>query len=224
MRFRTAPRAAASGFTLVEVLVALFAMALLAGFAWQALEGVIRSRDAGRDSIDRTVKLSTVLTQWEQDLRAVHDSGATPSALSFDGQTLRLTRRAERAGANGMESGVALVAWSVRGGQWQRWSSPVYVRVSQLSEAWLRSLQLLGNEPEQLTVANDASEWQVFFHRGNSWTNAQSTGDVQGAVTQPNSGVPAGPARELLPNAVRLVVTLNGQRLTRDVALGPNGG
>ena len=96
-RFRSA------GFTLVEVLVALLAMALLASLAWQGLDSVLRTRDASREAIDRTTRLATVLTQWEQDLLAVHDTGVVP-ALAFDGQTLRLTRRTE--------GGVSLVAWS----------------------------------------------------------------------------------------------------------------
>jgi general secretion pathway protein J len=108
----------AAGFTLVEVLVALLAMAILSGFAWQALDGVLRTRDASREQIDRSSRLATVLTQWEQDLQAVHDSAVVPT-LAFDGQTLRLTRR--------VEGGVALVAWSLRNGRWQRWAGPAQI-------------------------------------------------------------------------------------------------
>jgi general secretion pathway protein J len=208
--------AANAGFTLVEVLVALLAMALLAAMAWQALDGVLRARDSSRDSMDRTVRLSTVLTQWEQDLRAVHDSGLVP-AISFDGQTLRLTRR--------VEGGVALVAWSVRGGLWQRWASPAVTRSGPLQEAWLRSQQLLGNEPGQLTLAEEASEWQVYFSRGGQWTNAQSTGDIAQPVAPPPAtpgSAPAAAPREQLPDAVRLVITLGGAKLTRDIALEPS--
>ena len=82
------PRRPCKGFTLVEVLVALFAMALLAGLAWQGLDSVLRTREASREAIDRTTRLATVVTQWEQDLQAVHDTGVVP-ALAFDGQTLR---------------------------------------------------------------------------------------------------------------------------------------
>lgn len=212
-------RAAARGFTLVEVLVALVAMAVLSAFAWQALDGVLRSREASRLAMDQSVQLATVITQWEQDLLAVHDTGAVP-ALAFDGQTLRLTRRSDRS--------VTLVTWAVRGGVWQRWASAPTQRSAELQEVWLRSQQFLGNEPGQLTVAERASEWQVYFHRGSDWSNAQSSGDLAAAPAAPAapaSGVavvqPA--ARELLPNAVRVVITLNGQRLTRDVALGATG-
>jgi general secretion pathway protein J len=228
------------GFTLVEVLVALLAMALLATLAWQGLDSVFRSRDAGRISIDRTVRLATVLTQWEQDLLAVHDSGAVP-ALSYDGQSLRITRRADR--------GVVLVSWSVRGGTWQRWASPAYVNGGELQDAWLRSYQLVGTEPGHLVMAQAASEWQVYFYRDNGWSNPQSTGNLApeaaaqlpppqapasgasapGAGAAPPQAPAAAPSpgavqqREVLPNAVRVIITLGGQKLTRDVLLGPTG-
>ncbi len=207
-RFRSA------GFTLVEVLVALLAMALLAGLAWQGLDSVLRTRDASREAIDRTTRLATVLTQWEQDLLAVHDTGVVP-ALAFDGQTLRLTRRTE--------GGVSLVAWSVRTGLWQRWSSLPMTRAGPLQETWLGHMQMQGSEPGHLTVAQETSEWQIYFHRGNDWSNAQSSGDL--IVTPPAlpASAAAPVAREALPNAVRLVITLAGRKLTRDIALGPQG-
>lgn len=203
------------GFTLVEVLVALLLMAILAGMAWQGLDGVLRAREASREVVARTTRLATVLMQWEQDLQAVYDTGVVPS-LAFDGQTLRLTRR--------VDDGVALVAWSVRGGVWQRWSGPGLQRAGALQQAWLASQQFLGNEAGQLTVAEGASEWQVYFHRGSEWSNAQSSGDVIAAApAAAGSAPPAAAAREALPNAVRLVITLQGRKLTRDIALGPTG-
>lgn len=201
-----------SGFTLVEVLVALLLMAILTAMAWQGLDGVLRAREASRESIDRSTRLATVLTQWEQDLQAVHDTQVVPP-LNFDGQTLRLTRR--------VDGGVALVAWAVRGGLWQRWASPSFVRSGGLQQAWLSSQQFLGNESGQLTVAQGASEWQLYYHRGNEWSNAQSSGDLVAAPAAPASG--AAPQREELPQAVRLVITLQDKKLTRDIALGPSG-
>lgn len=214
-----------SGFTLVEVLVALLALAILASLSWQGLDGILRAREVTRESLDRTSRLATVVTQWEQDLQALHDTGVVP-ALAFDGQTLRLTRRAE--------TGVALVAWSVRSGRWQRWGGPVYTRGGELQQGWLRSFQLLGNEPGHLLLAEAAADWQIYYHRGGAWTNAQSTGDLllpqapppapEDGASAPEGGPPASSLpREALPEAVRLVITLDGRTLTRDIALGPTG-
>ena len=221
---RAASRRRSTGFTLVEVLVALLVMAILAGLAWQALDGVVRARDDSQGRIDRTVRLATVLTQWEQDLQAVHDTEAVP-ALAFDGQTLRLTRRSD--------GGVLLVAWAVRNNQWQRWAGPTLANTGELQEAWLRSQQLLGTEPGTVLLAEDASQWQIYFARDGQWSNAQSTGNLVLSQQPATPGTP-GPApppptpaapvlREALPEAVRLQVTLGGQVLTRDIALGPAG-
>lgn len=235
---RAARRRRSPGFTLVEVLVALFIMAILAGLAWQGLDSIMRARDSGRGAIDRTVRLATVLTQWEQDLQSIYDTTAVPP-LSFDGQTLRLTRRTA--------GGVVVVAWAVRGGLWQRWAGPAHVRVGDLQQAWLQSQQLVGNEAGQVTLAEDASQWQVYFSRGGLWSNPQSTGNfaqvvapVVAVAAAPASAASAGAAasaagtaaaapqaaavlRETMPDAVRIVVTLGGQVLTRDIALGATG-
>jgi general secretion pathway protein J len=205
-----------TGFTLVEVLVAMMIMAILSMLTWQGLDGILRARDGSRAALDRTTRLATVVTQWEQDLQSLHETQAVP-ALHFDGRTLRLTRR--------VEGGVMLVAWSVRAGLWQRWVGPTFTRLADLQESWVASQGLLGNEPGQLTLAEGASEWQIYFHRGGAWTNAQSTGDAAGAAAA--SAAPgaatAGAPIEALPAAVRMVITLDGKQLTRDIALGPSG-
>jgi general secretion pathway protein J len=231
------------GFTLIEVLVALLIMAILATLSWQGLDGILRARDSNRDAIDRTVRLSTVLTQWEQDLQAVFDPGVGVRPLAFDGQTLRLTRRTE--------GGVMLVTWALRNGVWQRWTSPAQVRGAALQDAWSRSQAFQGQEAGQLTVATGAGPWQVYFNWGGQWSNAQSTGNQEAVAevaavapppANPASAVPAAggasappaapntPAaaasvarpitRTALPDAVRLQITLDGRQLTRDVVVG----
>lgn len=196
----------ARGFTLVELLVALFAMALLSAMAWQGLESVLKAREASRGAVEQAGRLATVLTQWEQDLLAVVDTGLAPP-LQFDGQTVRLTRRSE--------AGIVIAAWAVRDGRWQRWTSPAYTRAEALQQGWLAALQLLGTEPGQVRLADGAEGWQVYFFYDGNWANAQSTGNVAAP-----GGLPAAP-RQQLPDAVRIVVAFAGGALTRDVALGP---
>ena len=57
-----------AGFTLVEVLVAMFVMAILAVMAWRGIDGISRTREASQSRLDQTLRLTTVLGQWEQDL------------------------------------------------------------------------------------------------------------------------------------------------------------
>lgn len=54
------------GFTLVEVLVALLALAILASLSWQGLDGILRAREVTRASLDRSTRLATVVTQWSR--------------------------------------------------------------------------------------------------------------------------------------------------------------
>jgi general secretion pathway protein J len=209
-------RPAARGFTLVEALVALVVMAVLAALAWRGTDGMLRSREATRQVLDATTRLSTIVTQWEQDLFALHDEASVP-ALAFDGRTLLLAREAE--------GGVRIVAWSLQGARWQRWAGPVAVRADDLQESWLRAQQLLGDEPQQLRLLEGVAQWQIYYYRGNAWTNAQSTGDLReaGAAAAGPAGVAGGtPAREVLPSGLRLVLSMaDGRTLTRDVLLAP---
>ncbi|HMC17235.1 MAG TPA: prepilin-type N-terminal cleavage/methylation domain-containing protein [Albitalea sp.] len=221
-------RKSALGFTLVEVLVAMVIMAILAGMAWQGVDGIVRSRDASQGRLEQTLRLNTLLAQWEQDLAAVQQTTAVP-ALTFDGASLRLTRRAER--------GLQVVVWSRRPGtdgapssaSWMRWAGPAVTSSTELQDYWLRTQQFQGNEAGQLKGLTGLSQWQVYCFRGNAWSNCQSSGDVKQETASPpaaaGSGVPR-PPREALPTGVRLVLEFaegsgfNGS-LTRDVALGP---
>ena len=216
------------GFTLVEVLVALMIMAILAGMAWQGVDGIVRTRDASNAQLQQSLRLNTVMAQWEQDLASLQDTPVVP-ALGFDGASLRMTRRAD--------GGLQLVVWSLRAANglaavpgsetltastWLRWAGPVVTSQAELQEQWLRSQQFQGVEAGQLRVLEGVSQWQVYYFRAGdaSWTNAQSSGNsAPGTTFQPT-------IRPRPPIGVRLVLTLApGQArqgsLRRDVALGP---
>jgi general secretion pathway protein J len=210
-------RRGAGGFTLVEVLVAMTIMAVMAGMAWLGVDGIVRTRDASQGRLEMTSRLNTVMAQWEQDLASLQDSRILPSSILFDGATLRLTRRTPE--------GLQLVAWSLRQGQWTRWTGPVETGATALQDDWLRSQQLLGNEVNQIRMMSGVSQWQLYFYRGNAWTNAQSTGDTD-PVTPGGAANAANAA--LAPTGVRLVLTFaegsgNVGSLTRDVVLAPQG-
>jgi general secretion pathway protein J len=193
------------GFTLVEVLVALMIMAVLSTLAWRGIDGIVRARDISQAQVERSLRLNTVMAQWDQDLSALFDTPAVPH-LSFDGSTLRLVRRAP--------DGVQLVAWSLEGTQWLRWAGPVVTRFDELQDSWMRSQQLLGNEKGQLVLLDGVTDLQIQFFRDNGWSNPQSSGDVAPA----SSGGSAGQSEASL-YGVRLVLAFGEQRLTRDVAL-----
>ena len=83
-------RSRVGGFTLVEVLVALFILAIVAGLSWRGIDGMLRTRDASQERLERQLRLQSVIGQWEADLNALQDTDVVP-ALQFDGASLRLT-------------------------------------------------------------------------------------------------------------------------------------
>lgn len=184
-----------AGFTLIEVLVALFIMALMSAMAWQGVDAIARSRESTQARMDRLLRLQTVLAQWEADVREVVDTQVVPG-LNFDGATLRLTRR--------QPDGVQVVAWTLRGGSLYRWSMPAATGLDTLQDGWMRSYQLLGNEPGTLKMLEQVAQWQlfVFLTSSNGWSNAQSSGDVAQAPAAPTEPPPPEPGASGAGNGV----------------------
>ncbi|HSI49760.1 MAG TPA: prepilin-type N-terminal cleavage/methylation domain-containing protein [Ideonella sp.] len=216
--FSPQPRAA-RGFTLIEVMVALFIMAILAAMAWQGVDGLVRVRDGAQGSAERTLQMATVISQWEQDLQQLQASPGAPP-LRFDGSALRLTRRAP--------DGLMLVVWTRQDNTLYRWASPPVTRLQDLQEWWLRSQQWTSLRESALPMLTELSNWQVFYYRqgDNSWSNAQSSGNktVKQVVTQPPGDPPPenvnpNPDEEDLPVGVRVVLSVPSGTLTRDLQL-----
>lgn len=180
------------GFTLIEVLVALFILSMMAAMAWQGVDMVVRSRDIAQGRMETLLRLQSTLAQWDTDLRETIDTRVVPG-LQFDGASLRLTRR--------QPGGVQVVVWSLRGGTLQRWAAEPTPHVEALQEAWLQSYQLLGKEYGQLDALGGVTQWQAYYYsqQSQSWSNAQSTGDVQ-------ADTPQATTRQAIPDGVRLVI------------------
>jgi general secretion pathway protein J len=221
---RKSARAHLTGFTLVEVLVAMMVMAIMAGMAWQGVDGIVRARDSSQARLEQTLRLNTVIAQWQQDLASIQDTATVPLALSCDGASVRLTRRTP--------TGLQVVAWTLRpsntasGATWERWAGPPVTTTGALQDSWLRSLQLLGDEPGMVRTLTGLSQWQVYFYQGNAWSNCQSTGNLAASPAASAASGAVQPARQALPKGVRIVLSFaegsgTSGELTRDTVLGP---
>lgn len=192
------------GFTLVEVLVALGALALLALMSWRGLDALAHSQASHRARDDAVLTLQTALAQWRTDLDAATAPGGT-SALDWDGRTLRLTRRSA---AGISPPALHVVAWTLRadaqGLRWWRWQSAPLATRGDWQQAWAQAAAWAGvgfTPAATATPATDgatallpAAGWSLGYFRNGAW------GPAGAAISQD--------AGQSLPDGVRLVLTL----------------
>ena len=199
-----------SGFTLIEVLVALTIMAVMAMLTWRGIDGMARAQESTRRYTDDVLALQAGLSQWRADLDAMmvwpvtdgsppYQTSASQRSLSWDGRLLRITRTSAGEPAGGLR----VVAWTRRpDGQWLRWQSAPFLSQNAWKAAWDNAENWSQTANEQaadgtgaqaVRVAN-ATEWQVHYFRNNAWTNPLSSGAESAAAVG------------TLPDGVRLLI------------------
>lgn len=217
----------ARGFTLVELLVAIVVMSMLALLSWRSLDGMTRTQNITQQRADDLLRMQAAMGQWAADLDALIDTGEV-NALDFNGQVLRMTRR--DSGETGLDSrGIRVVAWTRltgvalaglpqisssinASGQWVRWQSGPVLRRDELARAWQRAGEWgrgalssqTGNAGADSAIALlGIDNWQLFYHRGETWGNPQSSTGNEEPV-----GGPEGSRTGSVPNGVRLELVL----------------
>jgi len=215
------------GFTLVELLVAIVVMSMLALLSWRSLDGMTRTQNITQQRADDLLRMQAAMGQWAADLDALIDTGEV-NALDFNGQVLRMTRR--DSGETGLDSrGIRVVAWTRltgvalaglpqisssinASGQWVRWQSGPVLRRDELARAWQRagewgrgavSVQAGNAGADSAIALLGIDNWQLFYHRGETWGNPQSSTGNEEPV-----GGPEGSRTGSLPNGVRLELVL----------------
>lgn len=199
---RSTPRP--GGFTLIELMVALAVLALLALMSWRGIDAMSRAQTATQAHSDDVLTVQTGLAQWRADWAEVAETSHI-TALDWNGQTLRLTRRSSTLASEGLR----VVAWTRRndnGGAWLRWQSPPLLTLDAWSSAWQQA-ERWGQNPSDADRQREVSvlpltEWQIFYYRDNAWSNPLSSSGNQPAGT---------PVTSTLPDGVRLILTLPAQ-------------
>ena len=208
----------ARGFTLLELLVALSALALMAAAGWQGLAGISRAQAHMQARAAQVMSLQAALAQWAADLDALAQLPQA-GALEWDGRALRIMRR----GMAGQTARLYVVAWTQRQGQWLRWQSPPLVTRGQVQAAWQQAGRwaqspLPADRLHELVIA-PLSAWQLFYFRDGAWSHPLSS-----------EGTAVGAERtSMVPDGLRLVLTLpEGEplagRIERDWASPRLGG
>ncbi|MDM0024849.1 PulJ/GspJ family protein [Variovorax saccharolyticus] len=189
----------AHGFTLIELMVAIAAMALLALMSWRGLDAMGRAQAQNRERGDAVLTLQTTLAQWGADLDAMVALPQT-SAIDWDGRVLRLTRRS----TDSATPMVLVVAWTLRpqtngGAHWRRWQSPGFTTRAEWQQAWAQAAAWAADGSSNTGVADvdliPLDGWQIAYFRNDAWTPAVSAAAL-------------GSTTSTLPDGVRLVLSL----------------
>ena len=196
-------RPAVTGFTLVELLVALLVMALLSLMSWRGLDAMARAETQTQAHADDLQALRNGLGQWTADLDAMatelsntHAINALPSQMEWNGQVFRITRYSGTAA----EPGLRVVAWTVGMEKdqkvWLRWQSPLLHTRAELQQAWTQAA-IWAETPTEASRMRQVSivplvDWQIFYYRGDAWSNPGSSSE----------------AANINPEGVRLVLSL----------------
>lgn len=161
-----------TGLTLIEVLVALLVMAAMALMSRLVIDGMLRSQAVAQERGASLNSLQIALAQWSRDLDRL---STTPyvNALQWDGQVLRLLRRSSN------EEALVVVAWSARGGQWQRWQSPPLSERSALLRSWALAQRPENADPAELSGAKllPIGQWQLQVWSQGQWRDAPAQDD-----------------------------------------------
>ena len=194
----------AGGFTLVELLVALAIFALMSGFAYRALNGMLESREALQKESRKWRDVALTVGRLERDLdavlprRAVGASGTTHAALSsqldlVSAPTGLALTRAGNVLLEGELSAPQRVGWRLREG-----------RIERL--AWASVDAAPRDEPAAIGVLGNVSALSFRFM------------DPKSGEWRPTWGLPGGD--EGLPAAVEATVQLgSGERIVRMIDL-----
>ena len=187
----------ARGFTLIELMVAIAAMALLALMSWRGLDAMGRAQALNRERSDAVLTLQTTLSQWNADLDSMVALSQI-SVIDWDGRVLRLTRRS----TDSATPVVFVTAWTLRpdpagGSHWRRWQSQGFTTRAEWQQAWAQAAAwgAEGRSDGGSTGVDliPLAGWELAYFRGDAWIPAVS---AEALGTTP------------VPDGVRLVLSL----------------
>jgi general secretion pathway protein J len=193
----------ARGFTLIELMVAIAAMALLALMSWRGLDAMGRAQALNRERNDAVLTLQTTLSQWNADLDAMVALSQI-SVIDWDGRVLRLTRRS----TDSATPVVFVAAWTLRpdgagGSHWRRWQSQGFTTRAEWQQAWTQAAAWAADGGSGTGGAEvdliPLDSWQVAYFRNDAWTPATSAGALGATAPVPDGvrltlALPQGPA------------------------------
>ncbi len=124
-----------SGFTLIEVMVALLLLSIMSLLSWRALDAMVRTREALAQRGHQFDGVRTLFAQWENDCRELGPPDRWVAGVPVNFQDNRVDLIRTRADNNGVRH-VVLVSYRWRDGWVERLESPPLQGRAELFQNW----------------------------------------------------------------------------------------
>ncbi|WP_179403398.1 PulJ/GspJ family protein [Burkholderia guangdongensis] len=168
-----APRRRSSGFTLIELMVAIAILAVVAVLAWRGLDQIVRGRDKVAAEMEDERIFAQTFDQMRTDVRrAATDDEAGGPALAIAGNTLQVVRAFDVPGA---APRLQIVRYRVAGGRVVRYASPPIGDESAL-QRMLKDTDVDGWSAVPLMAGVGAIDARLYVPRV-GWTTNMPTAD-----------------------------------------------
>ncbi len=189
MRVSSMLKKGASGFTLVEMIIAITILAMVAILGWRGLDGIVRSRVALTNEMEQTRGMQLTFAQLQSDcaqIAPVSLMTARPTLLATPGRLLMV----RLVFAEQQPTRVQIVDYRLRNGQLRRQESAPTRDLNVLDTMWQSALEDTAdgsaNSQSVLLQSDIASmQMQLWGSDGQGWrpaaaanTGNQDTGSV----------------------------------------------
>ena len=181
----TSPKSRATGFTLLEVLLALVIFAMLSLSAYAVLQGVMRNDEVARAKITRLSELQRAFAALARDFTQV-----MPRSTRINGEASTTLFQAERFQLESDDGSVMMVraGWFNPGGELRRSELQkvgYHLRQQQLERlTYLYPDAVTGTEPVATPLLSHVSAFSLRFYKNGEWLTQWNTPAVLPAAVE----------------------------------------
>ncbi|WP_211462483.1 PulJ/GspJ family protein [Collimonas silvisoli] len=161
---------ASSGFTLVEMIIAITILAMVAILGWRGLDGIVRSRVALTTEMEQTRGMQLTFAQLQSDcaqIAPVSLMSARPTLLAAPGRLLMV----RLVFADQQPTRVQIVDYRLRDGQLTRLESAPTRDLNLLDTMWQSALNDAGDRSQAVLLQSDIAsmQMQLWGSDGQGW-------------------------------------------------------
>jgi len=179
----------ASGFTLVELLVAITVLAIVAVLGWRGLDGIVRSREQLTAQMEQTRGIQLAFAQLQSDLEQIADKATVLNNhqnLLADNTRLIFIRTVMGENA---ASQLQVVSYRIRDGVLSRRESAATRDLVQLDALWQAALGDPGWQND-VDLQSGVNSMAVRVWENGGWKQVENSSTSFAQVQQPEGEAP----------------------------------